>query len=649
MGWYENAFRIMRQCYDELGRDPKGARIATWQDAFKPDPFVGAMETTSNGAWSCWRAVLPTAPGLPGDPYDNVPRWTVADYMIRAAALLRTLLSTLTTGLGRDEASGSAAATRQSGPGSSGMNDIGNIIRLAQLGTLAGLIQGVELLGTVVKGVSPEGERLLLPFLDAFASNAKAQLQSVISGDDESRRLWTIMDLTLATMRGILRHNLMTHPRGFEVIDDYDCREWLLLNGASHHSVSSGYLRALYDLGFAYEDGDPERPRLAAGQALRSMLRAFFTYRGAFFWKMQAGMGDIVFAPLYEVLRRRGVRFHFFHRLENVGIDWDDGPHVKTLEFDVQARTLSGAPYEPLVDVQGLPCWPSEPLWDQLARSHELRQEGQNFEAFFGSRSDDRRVLRVQADFDLVVLGVGLGAIPHVCREIVERDHRWRSMVDHVKTVATQAFQLWLRSDMRELGWQDPPICVSGFIEPFDTWADMTHLADKEGWEEKPRAIAYFCNALPDLEAIPDRGRVNWPLVNQERVRTNAINFLNRDVVRLWPRSTGPDGDFRWDLLADPWRSEEITDPVGERRFDTQFWIGNVNPSDRYTLSLPGSLIYRISPLDRTYDNLTIAGDWTDCGFNAGCVEAAVMSGMLAGHAISQLPALDEIIGFDHP
>jgi uncharacterized protein with NAD-binding domain and iron-sulfur cluster len=88
---------------------------------------------------------------------------------------------------------------------------------------------------------------------------------------------------------------------------------------------------------------------------------------------------------------------------------------------------------------------------------------------------------------------------------------------------------------------------------------------------------------------------------------------------------------------------------VGERQFDTQFWIGSVNPSDRYTLSLPGSSIYRISPLDRTYDNLTIAGDWTDNGFNAGCIEAAVMSGRLAAHAVSLRPSLEDIVGFDHP
>ena len=89
--------------------------------------------------------------------------------------------------------------------------------------------------------------------------------------------------------------------------------------------------------------------------------------------------------------------------------------------------------------------------------------------------------------------------------------------------------------------------------------------------------------------------------------------------------------------------------PSGDARFASQYWTANVNPSDRYTLSLPGSSAYRISPLDATYDNLTIAGDWTECGFNAGCVEAAVMSGRLAAHAIAQSPALEDIVGFDHP
>jgi uncharacterized protein with NAD-binding domain and iron-sulfur cluster len=103
--------------------------------------------------------------------------------------------------------------------------------------------------------------------------------------------------------------------------------------------------------------------------------------------------------------------------------------------------------------------------------------------------------------------------------------------------------------------------------------------------------------------------------------------------------------------LIDPGGKDptDVTSTPDESHFDRQFWTANVNPSDRYSLALPGSMQYRISPLDNTYDNLTIAGDWTDCGFNEGCVEAAVMSGRLAAHAIAHLPPLADIVGYDHP
>jgi predicted NAD/FAD-dependent oxidoreductase len=82
---------------------------------------------------------------------------------------------------------------------------------------------------------------------------------------------------------------------------------------------------------------------------------------------------------------------------------------------------------------------------------------------------------------------------------------------------------------------------------------------------------------------------------------------------------------------------------------DDQHVQANYEGSDRYTVALPGSLEFRISPLDRFIANMTIAGDWTECGFNEGCIEAAVMSGMLAAHAISGKPELHDIVAYDHP
>lgn len=642
MGWYENAFRLMRECYAELGRDPAACPIADWRDAFEPVPLAGLTDLSPAGEWSVWQAALPPADGLPGDPSQARQRWTLADYMQRSVQLLRTLFEA-TLGDG----GASASAGRGAGePPPSPLDDLARLVRYGELAGLAGLLQAVATLEIAVGSLGGSPQNALLRLLEAVTRGARALFDERLRGDDGARRVWHIVDLTLATLRGVVRAGVLTDARGLDALDDYDCREWLLLNGASPGSVESAWLRALYDFGFSYEHGDVSRPRIAAGQGVRAMVRAFFTYRGAFFWRMRSGMGDAVFAPFYEVLARRGVRFAFFHRLENVRLaprTAGESPHVEALDFAVQAETVGGEPYRPLVDVGGVPCWPSQPDYAQLVDGERLRAEGRDFESHWERRRARALTLQVGRDFDFVVLGIGLGAVPHVCREIVARDPRWRAMVDHVGTVATQAFQIWLTADVAELGWPHGPTVVTGFIEPFDTWADMRHLIPREAWPSPPAALAYFCSVLADAEAPAGGERDPGPEA-RERVRQSAIQFLERDLVHLWPDAVR-DGRFRWDLLAAPGGDGSS----GEARFQSQFWTANVNPSDRYVLSLPGSSAYRISPLDPTYDNLTVAGDWTSCGFNAGCVEAAVISGRLAAHALSQSPPLEEIVGFDHP
>jgi hypothetical protein len=147
----------------------------------------------------------------------------------------------------------------------------------------------------------------------------------------------------------------------------------------------------------------------------------------------------------------------------------------------------------------------------------------------------------------------------------------------------------------------------------------------------------------------PDAGEdsTTYPERRNAEVRAQAIRFLNQDIAHLW-RNAAPAGRFRWETLV---TGSSVLDETlhDEARFDTQYWRANVDPSDRYALSLPGSARHRISPLDHLFDNLTIAGDYTDCGFNEGCVEAAVMSGRLAAHAIAKSPPLEDIIGYDHP
>jgi uncharacterized protein with NAD-binding domain and iron-sulfur cluster len=629
MGWYENAFRIMRETYEELGRDPS-APLATWLDAFSPMERLGVIDRVGSDEWVPWTALLPAMAGLPGDPLPSGQTWNVSHYLARSVDLLTILFRTF-----QDGQAGTNPASPPPSPEDS-TDALARMMRYGELATLAGMIQAVSMIGGLIQATVPIAPSLILDVLDGVAKNGRRIIESRIGDDLALRRIWQIIDVTIATLRGLVRHGVATDPRGFDCIDQYECREWLLANGASESSLDSGYIRGLYDLGFSYEDGDPARPSMSAGQAIRGTLRMFFTYRGAFFWRMNAGMGDVVFAPLYELLVRRGVRFEFFHTLRNVRLGDDGSPHVSALEMDVQARTTDGSPYRPLVDVHGLPCWPSEPVYEQLEGGERLRESRPNFESPDATPVVASKVLEVSKDFDFVVLGVGLGAVPQVCSEILASNRKWKTMTEKVKTVATQAFQLWLSDDMPALGWNGGPVALTGFVEPFDTWADMTHLLPREAWNgHKPQSIAYFCNAIQEPIPNPDA---------QAFAHDNAVEFLQKHIRHLWPLAVGSDG-FAWDRLV----AGDGSPLQGVARFDTQFWRANTEPSDRYVLSVPGSTKFRISPLDRTYDNFTVAGDWTSCGFNAGCVEGAVMSGRLAANALSGLPRLEDIIGYDHP
>jgi uncharacterized protein with NAD-binding domain and iron-sulfur cluster len=658
MGYYENAFRLMRDCYAELGRDESSCPIANFEQAFLPANANAAADWSPAGEWLLWNVEFPPLDGLPGDL--PARSWSVADYLVRAAALVRTLFATLAARSTPDEAAAkiSEATARQSLPDW--------VSRLASFGKLAGLglaVEALRFLEGALSAIGTQSQSGLLSVIDGVYAIARRELTALVQSDDQLRRLWEIADITLATLRGAVQFRLALDPRGFDAIDQYDSRKWLLLNGASRASVDSAFIRGLYDLAFAYADGDPNRPSFSAGAALRGSLRAFFTYRGAFFWKMSSGMGDIVFAPLYEVLKRRGVRFEFFHRLESVQLNpvtlTRDNSNsarpsrwVRGLELSVQAELKPGlTEYDPLVEIKGLPCWPAQARYEQLENGEQLRERGVDFEAPWEERISGRKTLQVGRDFDMVVLAVGLGAVPHLCKEILEQDDRWQAMIEHVKSVPTQAFQLWLDVDRSALGRPGPASNVSGFVEPFDTWADMTHVAKTEAHAIDPKSIAYFCNVLP-RPALPRAatadGWAEWYAEQARAVRSSAVQFLERDVGHLWPGAMSA-GRFRWELLTGDGNAESAEHAVGAEAFTTQFWTANVRPSDAYTQALPGTARYRISPLEGSYKNLTIAGDWTQCGLNMGCVEAAVMSGRLASHAISQHPPLEKIVGYDHP
>ena len=645
MGFYENAFCLMRECYEERSRIFPNSRFASWKDAFKPAPDVGVAEHSPSG-WSFWMAHFPPGHGEPGHPANGSP-YTPAAYLRQCVILVFELV--------RSAAAAEAVDTRESENCRTWRPEeiagtIDAVLRYGQLATIAAILEASQVLRGAIDLIFPGPESWLIPpicaLLDALAAAARQQLERLVETDSELRRVWQVIDLILAVLAGSIRCGLATHPDGFDSINGEDWRAWLRKNGASEQSLDSGFVRGIYNLVFAFEDGDVNRPSLAAGVALRGAMRMFFTYRGSLFWRMSAGMGDVVFAPLYQVLKSRGVKFAFFHRLRNVGLSkaGEPGtPYVTDLEFDVQARVKYGREYEPLVDVNNVPSWPSQPLFAQLVSGDSL--SGRDFESGWDRRRAGVKTLKVGQDFDAVVLGVSVASLPEVAAELIERNPRWREMVRRVKTVPTQTFQLWLRGSTPEIGWPHAPGNLAGFVEPFDTWAEMSHLIPEEHWEDQVRSIAYFCGVLPD--ATGEGGKVDRGIegTQKEAVRANAVRFLETHASGLWPNAF-IDGQFQWDIMACEGETNQFR---GAKRFDGQYWRANISPADRYVQSLPGSIEYRISPLDYDFDNLTVAGDWTASGLDSGCIESAVMSGRLAARAISGKPETHEIVGYNHP
>lgn len=648
MGFYENAFALMRETYGRLGRDPSVCPIATWRDAFEPAPHVAVVDRTPNGKWDPWIAHFPAGRGLPGDAPDAWGPFSVAGYLRQAATLLVELLRSA-----HEKSGGPPLPSLNAWPSDPAtvIGAVHTLLRYGQLATAAALFEATDLLRVLLEMWRPGPYRqggIVLPLLDAIADATRRNLQSLVYGDGELSRIWHVVDLIIAIIRGSTLHGLALDPRGFDAINEYEWLEWLRMHGASEASLQSGFVRGIYDLVFAYEGGDTSRPRLAAGVALRGSMRMFFTYRGALFWRMTAGMGDIVFAPMYELMRRRGVKFAFFHRLEHMGLGPESPgelPHIGSLKFAVQAHTVGDADYEPLVDVHGVPSFPSEPDWSQLVDGERLRDEGIRFETPFESRIAEEKELLVGRDFDMVVLGLGVAAIPYVAGDLLRREPKWSRMMNSAQTAATQSVQLWMNEDMEQLGWEGPQVNLSGYVVPYDTWADMRHLLKYEDWGDRAKALAYFVSVLPDTMDPREIVDESYHDAQHEQVRKNAIAFLNRHIGPLWPKAVAPDGSFRWEVLSAA--AEDGSE--GSDRFGTQFWMSNVNPTDRYSLSVPGSIQHRLSPLDLSFDNLTITGDWTQSGLDSGCVESAVMSGLLAAHAISGYPALESIVGYDHP
>lgn len=591
-GFYENAFRIMRAVYGELRQD--------WTDAFKEHSFISFMEEI-DGRNVVWNVDAPRSPGLPGDGSRMMSPGTM---LLALLPWVLYLASSASTGLD------------QTAEASDGVPSVIAEIVERQRHAFLSWEDGLRLIQELGRGTGKDST--FVSGIDQTRELLRTWLvrRCAQRRDHATRRLLILVDLMLTYARGMIVDDVL--QKGFDVIDDHDFRAWLTRHGALRLSVDSALVRAAYDYVFAYEEGDGRRPRLAAGVALRMVMRLLVCGRGAIFWKMQGGMGDVVFAPLYTLLVQRGVEFHFFHAVENIGLDADRSA-VESIRVTRQVD-LRGQAYRPLIDVGGLSCWPSRPLYEQLEESQAeaLKRLDVDLESrWSGWHNVESFELRAGRDFDVVILGASLGALPDICPELCAASSRWAEMVKGVGTVQTQALQLWLEPDLRTLGWRGPVTIATGFVDPLDTWADMTHLLAHEQWPVRPGTLAYFCGVMPTKTSAPGLGDHQFPAEQARLADEAARRWVLDELPALWPH-------FDVTQLRGGWAG--------------QYSRANVNPTCRYVQSLPGTTSLRLAASESGFGRLVLAGDWLRNGLNYGCVESATISGLQACRAICGEP-----------
>ena len=629
-GFYQNFFAMIREVYGALGR-PRGVPLATWRAAFHP-LTVGVMEDDFRGKWEPWIEPFPRNAEVPGvGPALNGP----LDYLVM---MVQSVIGSF-VGWRKQ-----AAMQDEFFPTGRRWEDSDDQGHPEETLLTAWFIDGLNGFFRVVAWLDRH-----TPWLTRIVGLIRQTIWNAIrvavSRSARAHRFWTAVDLMWAVFVGIVRDRLF-EPGGFDAVDEWDFREWLGKHGAHDVTMQSPYTRAIYDAAFSYADGRSTEERISASVALRTLVRMIATYKGAMYFKMQSGMGDTIFGPLYAVLKARGVSFRFFHKASALHLS-TDGTRIDRIDLQQQVELVSGDPasYQPTYDVNGLPSWPNEPLWEQIADADRVK--GIDLESYYSGYDGVRSVtLAAGTDFDEVVLATPVQTLPFLCHDYPRWSERWRTMAREVKAVQTLSFQVWLTRDLSQLGWTGPALpLLSLYVQPYNTWSDMSQVLPRESWPPTmaPRNVSYFTGAQPGPDEPPPITDREFPIRMTADARRLAVKYLEENLTTLLPQAMDARNppSIDWSLLVD-------LDPnrFGSARFESQYWRSNCDPHERCTLALPGTAKYRIRADDTGYTNLTIAGDWIDNGIHVACLEGAVMGGIYAARAVAgiQFPIIGEML-----
>jgi uncharacterized protein with NAD-binding domain and iron-sulfur cluster len=431
------------------------------------------------------------------------------------------------------------------------------------------------------------------------------------------------LDLALAIIRGVcsLEHRLL-EDGDLDRISAWELSEWLGRHGADAATLrDSRLLECMYDIPFAYRDGDRARRVLEAGTALRFSYRMFADYKHTLAYLLRAGAGETLVAPLFELLRARGVGYRPFHRLARVELD----PEKRVLErliFVRAARVRELGRYDPLLTRGGLRGFRADPDWTQLCEGEALARRGVDFYSRFGDRGEsDEIVLERGVDFDDVVLALPLGSVmPDAdghspVRAWLDAHPPAQACLAKLHLVPTVAAQLWFKESAAALGIEDLAAVTWGL--PYSVACNMSPVIEHEAWPAPgPGACVYLCGAWPLRSVAAAASDTDAPKADLAAARAALITQLD---VQLGSLGTRP---------------PTLYAPAGVDTWDVQYVRANLEPWDLADLAMPGADAVRLDAAQSGLDNLALAGSWVRTPVNSTSVEAAVCSGLAAARAL---------------
>ena len=344
---------------------------------------------------------------------------------------------------------------------------------------------------------------------------------------------------------------------------------------------------------------------LEASTALRFSYRMFADYKHTLAYLLRAGAGETLVAPLFELLRERGVGYRPFHRLTRVEID-DRHQTIERLVFARAARVRRLGGYDPLLTRDGLRGFRADPDWTQLHDGDSLEQRGVDFYSRTADRGEMSEITLVRGiDFDDVVLALPLGSImPDAdghspVQAWLDAHPPARACLAKLHLVPTVAAQVWFAEPASTLGIEELAAVTWG--SPYSVACNMSPVIEHEAWPAPgPGACVYLCGA--------------WPAVDHARARAALIAQLDAQLASLG--------------------SPTLYAPPGVEAWDAQYVRANIEPWELADLALPGADHVRLDAAQSGLDNLALAGSWVRTPVNSTSVEAAVCSGIAAARAL---------------